>query len=214
VAVSAVKKLLICTTLLAGAALAGVGSVAYMATRPVEFEWPQDPNQVELQEADRKLQLFNDAQENKKKGFVRLSEVEINSFLQNRHKMVTGNNTNSSIELERTAVLLNGNNIDVVTYFRKPVFGYRLPFVWQRVVTPKKETNGWTFTLQQMKLGTLDVPPRFWPKIEEFVGPIDSAFEERMDWLSKIPVISLTRNESSKRPEVRLYTFIPDQNNQ
>src|SRR4051812_21038290 len=100
-----------------------------MATRPVDFDWPQDPNQVELQEADRKLQLFNEAQENKKKGFVRLSEVEINSFLQNRHKMVTGNNTNSSIELERTAVLLNGNTIDVVTYFQKPVFGYRLSFV-------------------------------------------------------------------------------------
>ncbi len=204
---------MICTTLLAGAAAAGVGSVAYMATRPVEFEWPQDPNQIELQEADRKLQLFNEAQENKKKGFVRFSEVEINSFLQNRHKMVTGNSTNSSIELERTAVLLSGQSIDVVSYFQKPVFGYRLPFVWQRVVTPTKDTNGWTFTVQQMKLGTLDVPPRYWPKINEFVGPIDGFFEDRVEWLSKIPLISLTRSETTKRPEVRLYTFFPEQNN-
>jgi hypothetical protein len=213
VALSAVKKFVICSTLLIGAAAAGVGSVGYMATRPVELDLQQDPNKVELQEADRKLQLFNEAAENKKKGFIRLSEVEINSFLENRHKMVTGTNATSSVELVKTAILLNGNSINVVTYFFKPVFGYRLPFVWQRLVSPKKETNGWAFNLQQMKLGTLEIPPRYWPKIEEFVGPIDSAFEDRMAWLSQIPTISITHNEVSKAPEVRLYTFVPDQKN-
>jgi len=213
VAVSAVKKFLICSTLLVGAAAAGVGSLGYMATRPVDFDWSDDPNKVELHEADRKLQLLKEAQESNTKGFIRLSEVEINSFLDNRHKMVSGNNADSSVELIRTAIMLSKSDVNLVSYIRKPVFGYPLHFVWQRSVTPKKDTNGWTFVLNSMKVGTLEIPPKYWPKVDEFMGPIDSVFEERAEWLSKIPTIALTRNELTKRPEVRLYTFIPDQNN-
>jgi hypothetical protein len=212
VALSQVKKVLILTTLLTGAIAAAAGSVVYLATRPVQIDWQQDPNKVELYEANRKISLFDEAQSTRRKGFIRLSEVEINSFLQNRFKMVSAADTNALLELKKSAVLLTGTNIQFVAWLEKPVFGYRIPFVWQRSIIPVRENNKWTFAVQEMKIGQLEIPRRFWSQVEAFVGSIDAAFEEKRDWLAQVPSITLSKNELSHFPEVRLYTFLPDKN--
>lgn len=207
---SPVKKFFVLGSLLAIAVVAAAGSLVYMATRGVEVDWQQDPNKVELHEANRKMKLFDEAQSSKRKGFIRLSEVEINSFMENRFKMVSGSSAGSSMELHKSAVLLTGTNIHFVAWLEKPIFGYRIPLVWQRAITPIKETNGWTFSVDQMKIGQLEIPKRLWPQVEELIGPIDTAFEEKKDWLAQVPSIALTHNELSHSPEVRLYTYAPD----
>ncbi|MGN6387863.1 MAG: hypothetical protein ACTHMT_16660 [Verrucomicrobiota bacterium] len=204
------KKFLLLSTLLAAAVIASAGSVVYMATRTVEVDWQQDPNKVELHEANRKIRLFEDAFNSKRKGFIRLSEVEINSFMENTFKVVSGASAGTSMELHKSAVLLTGTNIHFVAWLEKPIFGYRIPVVWQRAITPVKDEKGWSFSVQQMKIGQLEIPRRIWPEIEKWIGPIDAVFEEKKDWLAQVPKIALTKNELSNSPEVRLYTFVPE----
>ena len=211
-AVSTTKKVVVLGVLLTASVIAAAGSFAYLATRSYEVDWVVAPNKVELMEANRKLVLFDQAQTNRQKGFIRLSEVEINSLIENRFKIVSGTNKDSTIELTRTAVLLTGTNITFVAWLQKPIYGYRVPLVWQRGVVPVKSTNGWSFSVQHMMLGNLEIPKKFWPDVQEFIGPIDSAFDEKKDWLAQIPEVSLTRNEASHNPEVRLYTYLPEQN--
>ena len=188
---------------------AGGGTFLYLITRDLPTHW-QEPNKVELIEADRKLKLLNEALAEKKRGFVRLSEVEINSFLQNRYNSGKGSASGGGPNLDRTVVLLNATNLTLVTWVTKPVLGYGLPLVWQRSVAPIQETNGWRMTMTGMRVGELNIPPQFWSKVEAELSGVDSVFEERKAWLAQIPTLAIMRNEVSQSPELRLYTYVPE----
>lgn len=206
------KRALLGLAFCALAAVAVAGTFCILLTRDVPLEWQQDPNKVELLEAGRKLKLLNEAQANKRKGFVRLSEVEINSFLEDRYQKNAGLNTNApaDIQIHQTAVLLTSTNLTFVTKLTKTIAGIKTPFVWQRTVVPRKEEKGWAFDVVQMRLGRCEIPPRFWGRVEGILGAGDSIFKEREVWLSQLPAITLTRNELSQAPELRLYTFLPE----
>jgi hypothetical protein len=47
--------------------------------------------------------------------------------------------------------------------------------------------------------------------VEKFFGATDTIFEERMAWLKSLPLVTLAHNEESKLPEVRLYTYLPEE---
>jgi hypothetical protein len=194
------------------AAIAAAGSALYMLTRPLEVAFTQEPNAVEAHEANRKLKLLNEAQSTQKRGFVRFSEVEINSFLEGRYNAGNHSATNSRLKLVKSGVLLGPDHVTFVTWHHAPIFGLELPLVWQRVVTPSKGTNGWTFALESMRVGDLEIPPQYWSHVEAILGHTDSLFEERKSWLQSLPLVSIARNEQSKSPEFRLYTYVPTEN--
>lgn len=193
------------------AVLGTVGSLLYLLTRPLGVDFTQDPNAVEAFEANRKLKLLNEAQTERRQGFIRLSEVEINSFLEGRYNAATSKATNRTVRLVKSGVLLDPRSLTFVTWHRVPVLGFELPFVWQRVVTPTGDTNGWGFRLRAMRVGDLDVPPEYWSRIEAILGSTDAVFDERKDWLRDLPFVSLAQNEQSKSPEFRLYTYVPNE---
>lgn len=186
-----------------------VGALGYYLTRPLEVEFAQDPNTVEAQEANRKLKLLTEAQSTRKQGFVRFSEVEINSFLDGKyHGSATGE---GPLELVKAGVLLGEEQVTFITWHRAPVVGFELPFVWQRVVRPTKTKEGWSFTLESMRIGALNIPEGHWPRVEQYFGTTDMLFAERMEWLKSLPMVMLAYNEDSKLPEVRLYTYLPEE---
>ena len=192
--------------------LATVGTALYLITRPLENDFAQDPNAVEAHEANRKLKLLSDAQTTQKRGFVRLSEVEINSFLEGRYNSGTASQTNNPVKLVKTGVLLGPDQVTFVTWHKAPIFGFNLPIVWQRVILPVQTTNGWTFALESMRVGQLEIPAQYWPKVDAILGSGDALFEERKAWLQSLPLVSLSHNEVSKSPEFRLYTYVPTEN--
>jgi hypothetical protein len=189
-----------------------IGSALYLITRPLNVDFAQEPNAVEAHEANRKLKLLNDAQTAQKRGFVRLSEVEINSFLEGRYNSGKAAQTNGPIKLVKSGVLLGGDRVTFVTWHEAPIFGLNLPIVWQRVISPVKSTNGWSFTLQSMRIGDLDIPAAYWSKLNAIFGHVDALFEERKEWLKSLPLVTLAHNEVSKSPEFRLYTYVPTEN--
>lgn len=185
------------------------GFAVYALTRPLEVDFAQDPNAVEAHEADRKLKLFNEAQASRRQGFVRLSEVEINSFLDGRYNSAKNSRTNDPVKLVKSGVLLGASDITFVTWHQAPLLGFKFPFVWQRVISPVKETNGWTFNLHSMQVGNVNVPPQHWARVNDFFGGNDSLFEDRKVWLRNLPLVTMAHNEQSKSPEIRLYTYLP-----
>lgn len=208
-ALSLKKKMLWGSAAFAVAVVGTVGSLMYLLTRPLDVDFAQDPNAVEAFEANRKLKLLNEAQTDRRQGFIRLSEVEINSFLEGRYNTGKNPQTNSPIRLVKSGVMLDQRSITFVTWHKAPLLGFELPFVWQRVVTPSSSTNGWDFDLHSMRVGRLDIPYEYWAHVQKVLGGSDSLFEERKSWLRDLPFVSLSQNEQSKSPEFRLYTYLP-----
>jgi hypothetical protein len=203
------KKIFIGCAVVVALTVAAVGVLGYYATRPLEVDFVQDPNEVEAQEANRKLKLLTEAQSERKQGFVRFSEVEINSFLEGKYQ--SGDSTSGPIQLVKAGVLLDEGQFTFVTWHRAVVYGYEVPFVWQRTVRPVKGTNGWNFAMESMRVGAMSIPAGHWPRVERVFGTTDTLFEERMAWLKSLPMVTLANNEQSKSPEVRLYTYLPEE---
>ena len=203
------KKLFIALAVTIVLALVAVGAAGYYLTRPLALDFEQQPNAYEADEANRKLKLLNQAQSSGKQGFVRFSEVEINSFLNGKYK---GAATNTPLQLVKAGVILGEGKITFVTWHNATAFGYNLPFVWQRVVKPIKTTNSWNFEVASMRVGDVEIPEGHWEKIEKVLGATDSLFDERKDWLKSLPMVTLAKNEQSETPEVRLYTYLPKEN--
>lgn len=192
--------------------LGTAGITIYTLTRPLEVDFSQEPNAVEAHEANRKLRLLNDAQTTQKRGFVRFSEVEINSFLEGRYNATREAQTNSPVKLIKSGVILGSDRVNFVTWHQAPVFGLNLPIVWQRIVSPNKTTNGWSFTLASMRVGNLEIPEQHWNRVNAILGVGDTLFEDRKEWLKSLPLVTLAHNEVSKSPEFRLYTYVPTEN--
>jgi hypothetical protein len=204
-----IKKLLFAFALCVALVVAAVGAAGYYLTRPLPTGFAMPPNVVEAQEANRKLKLLNEAQSARRQGFVRFSEVEINSFLD---KYNSGNSTNAPVKLVKAGVFLGDKEVNFVTWHNVDVFGYKVPFVWQRVLTPIKQKEGWSFALRTMKVGAVEIPEGNWPKVEQVLGMTDALFTERKEWLKTLPMVQLALNEQSESPEVRLYTYLPKEN--
>jgi hypothetical protein len=187
------------------------GVLAYLLTSQVEIEFAQDPNPVEAHEAARKLDLFNEAQAAKRKGFVRFSEVEINSFLQGGLNSKT-NSAGKAITPPgiKNSVVLSPTELTFVTWEKHDLFGFEIPFVWQRTVVPTKGPDGWSFATREMRVGRVEVPQRLWGAARALLGKSDECLKGREDWLSRLPAITLARNELSQAPELRLYTYVPE----
>jgi hypothetical protein len=186
-----------------------LGVLLYLATRPFELRFTQDPNPLDAHEANRKLNLLTEARDAKRQGWVRLSEVEINSLLEKQFNEPKKVRTQGPVELVKTGVLLHTNSLTFVTWLKMPVLGISLPLAWQRTVMPVKEGEHWTFEVQSMRLGHLDIPDRFWPNVNSFLNPSDAVFEERRAWLGKVPKVALMKNELSTAMELRLYSYVP-----
>ncbi|HEV8542305.1 MAG TPA: hypothetical protein VGR78_07935, partial [Verrucomicrobiae bacterium] len=131
----------------------GLAACLVLLTRDADIEFAQNPNSVEAHEAKRKLALFDEAQSTKRKGFVRFSEVEINSFLDQEQK--NGSQTNAAVRLVRSSVLLAPPSLTFVSWHTARILGVNLPFVWQRTVNMNKGANGWGFSTRQMRVGTV-----------------------------------------------------------
>ena len=180
-----------------------------LTARPV-IELRQDPNSVEAREAVRKVKLFEDAQKGKKKGYIRLSEVEINSYLE--ETVFTKNIETNGVVLLDGKLLLESDGMVWVSWVQMPFFGFELPLVWQRQIDLVQKEDGWGLELRGMQLGQMRIPPDQWERVEELLGQVDALFQEQFGWALKAPTVEIAKNDLSKAPELRLYTFVPEKN--
>ncbi|MBM3838152.1 MAG: hypothetical protein FJ398_09330 [Verrucomicrobia bacterium] len=57
-----------------------------------------------------------------------------------------------------------------------------------------------------MKLGKLEIPPRYWPLLSQELGEVDRVFAEDRRWVEKLPWLEIRTNNPNSAPELRLYT--------
>jgi hypothetical protein len=193
---------------LAAVLLAGL-YYGYQLTRKEDLGFGQAANTPDSNEASRKIKLLMDAQSSGKRGFVRFSEVEVNSFLQTHFNVQPA--TNLGPQTVQSFADLNKHDLVWFSVIRRPILGKPLDFLWERTISLQRETNGYVFPVKSMRVGDLDIPQRFWPQIEEFFDGADAKYDDRLKWVAHLPWIELTNNELSLQPELRLYNYNPRQ---
>jgi len=206
------KRALVGVVLLGVVALGGVAYLGTQLTAAVPVEFRQETNAVEAREANRKLRLLEEALQAKRPGFVRLSEVEINSHLKEKFQGTNAPAGEGKLHLVRTGVLLGFSRVTFVNWLARPLFGQEVPVVWQRVF--KLGEGGDPFVLESMQVGEMAIPKRFWPQAEQWLGGNDTVFTERREWLAGLPKVTLARSEAGKEPELRLFSRVPGTNEQ
>ena len=204
-----VRKIILALLALVVVAGGAVGYFFVQLTASPTIELRQAPNAVEGREATRKLQLFEEAGKAKRRGYIRLSEVEMNSYLD--ETVLTNNIETNGIVLLNARVLLDKKGCTWVSWLDMPFFGFELPLVWQRHLDLVKNEEGYGLKLVGMQVGQMQIPPEQWGTVHEYLGHFDGIFQERFGWMLEVPTVLIEKNELSKAPELRLYTYVPEE---
>lgn len=191
--------------LLAGL-LIGLAILGYQLTRTVDFSWEQ-ANSVEAKEAVRKLTLVRNGIESGKKGFVRLSQLEINSYLMGTLTNVT---PNTGAKLTNVKIDLTKSNFTLVSFGEVKVINWAVPIAMKRNFRIEQDgTNTWEFPLDEVHVGDVKIPRRVWPYVARIARHLDQPLGAQFAWATNIPSMRIARNEMSGDPELRVYTFVP-----
>lgn len=204
---SGTKKTLAVLGVLLAALLVLVLYYGFKLTRGIDPQWAQDPNPVEGFYANSKIRRLSN-ETSRAGGYVRLSEVEINSYLQDKVRSFT-NSGPSSVVLDQAAILLGEKDLTFVCWTRANFLGLELPLVYQRFYKPGETNSLAALQLESIRIGELDIPKVLWAEAESFFATMDTRFQDGKRWIAGLPAIQLTRNELTKNPEVRLYNFQP-----
>jgi hypothetical protein len=201
------KRIGILLGTLVGLVVLGVVYVIFMATRDVSFDW-ENPNAVEALEARRKLKRYETSLAKGQQGWVRFSQLEINSYLM-------GASTNEPPEgtqyrLRRVGVELTATNATLYSWGERHVLSVPVHFVLQRTFRVRQTgTNIWEMPMDEIKIGDMEVPKRFWHRLKPAVDGLDEPLREYLRWGTNIQGMAVAKNDVSQLPELRLYTYPP-----
>lgn len=208
---SVAKKALRILVILFGVGAVLAGYLYLRLTAEVAPPGVQTPSIFDAQEAARKLKLFEQARESARKGFIRLSEVELNSYVRERYLGGFGKSpppplaaTNGLIDCR---VDLATNHLTWYCWLETERWKQRVGLCWTRIFSVARTNDQWTLALQAMRIGDVPVPPRWWARAHALLGPVDDTFSADRAWLSRLPAVELRANEFSQSPELRLYTY-------
>jgi len=182
---------------------------AYMLSRDPGFAF-ETPNKFEAARFMTKFNSYEKALTDGRKGFMRFSQGEINSYIrQSMTNLPTATNT-PGMHFRKMGIGLTATNLMVYTWGEYRVFNMPLKFVAQRAYRIDQEgTNQWQMHMESFKVGELEVPKSCWDSLGGFVQPLDQPMMEQFAWRTNIQALLVRKNEISERPELRLYTYKP-----
>ena len=209
------KRVLFLLMLLFAVVIVGIVVFAFMISRDVPYDWDH-PNAIEASEARRKLKLYETSLETGARGFVRFSELEINSYLDSALNL-TNKSTNAvegevaaPLKLRKAAIGLTSSNVVLYSWAEARPLGLPLNFVMQRGLRINQSgTNEWSISTEFMKIGELEIERKHWPRLETYVEALDKPVLEQLKWSTNIQAMIMIKTDVNSRPELRLYTFKP-----
>jgi hypothetical protein len=200
------KRIYLVFGVLFGALLVCAGVGGYMISRDVAFDLDR-PDLNEANNFRKKLRRYEAAKATNQNGWVQFSQSEINSYI-SRTMTNIANTNSSSLQLHRIAVALGATNLTLYSWGEYRML-MPLKFVVQREFRIQQEgTNNWEMPLVSFKIGEVEIPEEYWPRMTEFLAPLDQPVKERYGWGTNVPAILVRKNVNSK-PELRLYTYKP-----
>jgi hypothetical protein len=203
-----VKRAFLALGLFIAVVLVAAFVLAYMLSRDVAFDW-ENPNALEAKHFNDNLQRFERAVANGQHGYVKFSQLEMNSYI--RQALTNTADTNApGLHLSRVAVGLANTNLNLYSWGEYRVLSVPLKFVVQRTFSIQQEgTNVWEMPLESFKVGEVEVPRDYWNTVASFLEPMDAPVKESFAWRTNIPALLVTKNVLSQRPELRLFTYKP-----
>lgn len=206
------KRTLVALLLLGGVLVIVLGYWYTKLTADIAPSGIQKPDSLDAKEADRKLGIFEQAMQAARPGFIRLSEVEINSYVAAHYFTDPQGKpapaaTASGTQLLRCLADLTKRDLVWHSWVVKDFHGVRLPMVWTRSFRLLCGRGQWVFDTTSMSLGDVDIPRRYWPQIERWLGDADQVFTTKSNWVRVLPALELHPHEITQTPELRLYTY-------
>jgi hypothetical protein len=178
-------------------------------TAPVNAKAFQRPTLWDLDEAMRKKKLFDEAKAASKRGFIRLSESEINAYLQGQEAELWPENglERGGVQLVRARLALGEKTATWYCWVRRQWLGKPVEFAWQRTAAVQWTNGTYHLELQSMRIGRVEIPQRFWDRVQEHLQPIDEESETYHQWLQQVPAFHISRNQMNQHKELRFYTY-------
>lgn len=205
-----VRKLWTFLAFAAVAVLAAAGWLWLRLTEDAALPAFKEPNRLDAEEAVRKLNIYKGAlAEEHQGGFIRLSELELNSYLQ--YSILS--ETNQAELSAGEARLVDGHlrlfsdSIEWYCWVRKPWLGTTADLMWQRTLQPRRSSNSWTLAIQSMSVGSMEIPESAWPYVLRQLSAADRVFREPLAWLNQLPALEIKFNEMTSSGELVLYTM-------
>lgn len=201
--------------------LIAFGAVFYhQLTAPVHPRQVERPSLWDLDEAKRKIKLFEEAKALNRRGFVRLSETELNAFLGEREEgedieekedgadsLAAGESDPEAPEFVRIRVALGNEHPTFYTWIRRNWLGKQVEIVWQRTAALHMKNGEWTMETQSMRIGQVDIPRRFWNMVEGAFASVDEQLAHDFGWVKQVPALDIALNKNSQNRELRFYTY-------
>lgn len=183
---------------------------AYMISRDPGSDFLEHPNVVEANHFRAKLARYENAVTNKQPGFVRFSQLEINSFIRQSVTNLSSDTNAPGMHLRRVGVGLNSTNFTLYSWGEYRAFNLPLKFVVQRGFRIQQEgSNQWETPMEWLKIGEIEVPKRWWGSVTPMLDPLDQPVKESFPWTTNIQALLITKNDLSQRPELRMYNYKP-----
>lgn len=169
-----------------------------------------EPNALDAQEAKKKLKLFEEARKTNRDGFVRLSQEEFNSLLQERYFAPPSADVPTAVrgdcELVKARLSLGKDALVWYAWVRRTWNRWGKEVIWQRTIRLKGAAGQRAVEVEAMQVGSVRIPPRYWPLAQKWLGPADEKLTEPYHWLMSLPGLEIQTNELSRDLELRLYT--------
>jgi hypothetical protein len=181
--------------------------VFFQVTAEVETRSIDPGDGLDAAEATRKIKALDDASKRSAKGFIRLSEPEINAHLAKIYKGNT--NSHNGLLHVRSAVNLGPDHFTLFTWVKKSLPFMPIETAWQRKFELSGTGPAKQFKLVSMKIGNLTVPENEWARVEKFLGPVDAVYSNEVTRLLLLPAIELRSVAGGRGFEARFYNYDP-----
>lgn len=180
-------------------------------TARIELPSKAAPNEMDSESGRKKLQLLQQSPLTAKRGFVSFSDSELNSIL-DRHYIgratgATGTTNLPTCQLLAARLMIGSTDAIWTCWVRKKFLGRNWNVVWQRQIMLAHAGERWSCKVVSMRLGSLQVSPRFWPYANQWLRDADLQLGELFDWLAQLPALDIAISDASLRPELRVYNY-------
>lgn len=165
------------------------------------------PNNIDSEEASRKIEIFNKAVLINKKGHVKLTETEINSRVLLKH-ILKYDDENETLRLKKYRVkIVDDHTISIIAWIEGPIYGFQRSLVWTRTYQYEGGSTLEHLKLTSMQVGKVTISNRFQPIITARLARIDQRFQSSLEWLRGVPRFEIHADPNEKEPYLKLYTF-------
>lgn len=192
----------------AAALLLSAVILGLVATRSIRPPWRQFPNPAHQYDAARKLRIFEESMRLGRRGYVRFSEVELNSYAgdwlaQRRAAVEDAEELPSRICFE-----LGADRVNIYCWFDEDILGGQKEIAWIRTYQHRAEgESAGRWEMVKLRCGGLTLPRQAWGRpLRRLAGADILVAGADFDWVLTRMNCGLRMDSRTGLAELKLHT--------